>query len=210
MLTLTATPIPRTLAMSLEGIREFSVSPRAAAQLASRNSCARKPSLRAKQLRELKRGGQVFFCITKSRRSQPGLDGRLCPRNARIAHGPDAGPISSESCVTLSQRFNVLVMHDALETGIERNDRDTIITTRRQFACAAHQLRGRVGVAPKGVRVPNLPWGGLTKNAENRLEAIQILMSGALLPGMHDLEIAGAGEVIGESQSATSGWRLRL
>ena len=214
VLTLTATPIPRTLALSLEGIREFSVIATAPQRRLAIKTFVRKESaslVREAVLRELKRGGQVYFLHNEvetiaNRRAR--LAELLPEARIEIAHG-QMGERDLERVMRdfYHQRFNVLLCSTIIETGIDVPTANTIIIHRAdKFGLAQlHQLRGRVGrshhQAYAYLMVPDE--GGLTKNAEKRLEAIQNLeeLGSGFYLAMHDLEIRGAGEVLGENQS---------
>ena len=214
VLTLTATPIPRTLALSLEGIRDFSVIATAPQRRLAIKTFVRKESaslMREAVLRELKRGGQVYFLhneveTIENRRAR--LAELLPEARIEIAHGQmherDLERVMRDF---YQQRFNVLLCSTIIETGIDVPTANTIIIHRAdKFGLAQlHQLRGRVGrshhQAYAYLMVPDE--GGLTKNAEKRLEAIQNLeeLGSGFYLAMHDLEIRGAGEVLGENQS---------
>ena len=214
VLTLTATPIPRTLALSLEGIRDFSVIATAPQRRLAIKTFVRKESaslMREAVLRELKRGGQVYFLhneveTIENRRAR--LAELLPEASIEIAHGQmherDLERVMRDF---YQQRFNVLLCTTIIETGIDVPTANTIIIHRAdKFGLAQlHQLRGRVGrshhQAYAYLMVPDE--GGLTKNAEKRLEAIQNLeeLGSGFYLAMHDLEIRGAGEVLGENQS---------
>ena len=214
VLTLTATPIPRTLAMSLEGIREFSVIATAPQRRLAIKTFVRKESpslMREAILRELKRGGQVYFLhneveTIQNRRAR--LAELLPEARIQVAHGqmPER-ELERVMRDFYQQRFNVLLCSTIIETGIDVPTANTIVIHRAdKFGLAQlHQLRGRVGrshhQAYAYLMVPDE--GGLTKNAEKRLEAIQNLeeLGSGFYLAMHDLEIRGAGEVLGESQS---------
>ena len=214
VLTLTATPIPRTLALSLEGIREFSVIATAPQRRLAIKTFVRKETaslIREAVLRELKRGGQVYFLhneveTIENRRAR--LAELLPEARIEIAHGqmPER-ELERVMRDFYQQRFNVLLCTTIIETGIDVPTSNTIIIHRAdRFGLAQlHQLRGRVGrshhQAYAYLMVPDE--GGLTKNAEKRLEAIQNLeeLGSGFYLAMHDLEIRGAGEVLGESQS---------
>ncbi|MBA2547201.1 MAG: transcription-repair coupling factor, partial [Burkholderiaceae bacterium] len=214
VLTLTATPIPRTLALSLEGIREFSVIATAPQRRLAIKTFVRKESaslMREAVLRELKRGGQVYFLHNEvetidNRRAR--LAELLPEARIEIAHGQmHERELERVMRDFYQQRFNVLLCTTIIETGIDVPTANTIIIHRAdKFGLAQlHQLRGRVGrshhQAYAYLMVPDA--GGLTKNAEKRLEAIQNLeeLGSGFYLAMHDLEIRGAGEVLGENQS---------
>lgn len=214
VLTLTATPIPRTLAMSLEGIRSFSVIATAPEKRLSIKTIVRKESpevIREAVMRELKRGGQVYFlhndvATIENRRQQLA---QLIPE-ARIIVGH--GQMNERELEAVmrdfyQQRYNLLLCTTIIETGIDVPTANTIIMHRAdKFGLAQlHQLRGRVGRSHHQAYAYLLTPGkdAMTDNAQKRLEAIQNLQdlgSGFYL-SMHDLEIRGAGEVLGEQQS---------
>lgn len=214
VLTLTATPIPRTLAMSLEGLRDFSVIATAPQRrLAIKTFVARyaKSLIREAVLRELKRGGQVYFLhndIDTIRNVEEELTQLLPEARIRFAHGQ-----MRERDLELAMRdfyqgrFNVLLCTTIIETGIDIPTANTIIINRAdRFGLAQlHQLRGRVGrshhQAYAYLLLPDE--GNITTGAKKRLEAIQSMeeLGSGFFLAMHDLEIRGAGEVLGDSQS---------
>jgi len=214
VLTLTATPIPRTLAMSLEGLRDFSVIATAPERrLAIKTFVARhnKPLIREAALRELKRGGQIYFLhndIDTIRHVEESLAKQLPEARIRVAHGQmrerDLEHVMRDF---YQQRFNVLLCTTIIETGIDIPTANTIIINRAdKFGLAQlHQLRGRVGrshhQAYAYLLLPDE--GNITAAATKRLEAIQMMeeLGSGFFLAMHDLEIRGAGEVLGESQS---------
>jgi transcription-repair coupling factor (superfamily II helicase) len=214
VLTLTATPIPRTLALSMEGMREFSVIATAPQRRLAIKTFVRQESqslIREACLRELKRGGQIYFLhneveTIENRRAR--LAELVPEARIEIAHG-QMGERELERVMRdfYQQRFNVLLCTTIIETGIDVPSANTIVIHRAdKFGLAQlHQLRGRVGrshhQAYAYLMVPGE--GGMTKNAEKRLEAIQNLeeLGSGFYLAMHDLEIRGAGEVLGESQS---------
>ncbi len=214
VLTLTATPIPRTLAMSLEGIRDFSVIATAPQRRLAIKTFVRRESsgtIREALMRELKRGGQAYFLhneveTIENRRAQLA---ELVPE-ARIAVAHGQMPERELERVMrdfLQQRFNVLLCTTIIETGIDVPTANTIVIHRAdRFGLAQlHQLRGRVGrshhQAYAYLMVPDEK--AMTRDAVKRLEAIQALeeLGSGFYLAMHDLEIRGAGEVLGESQS---------
>lgn len=214
VLTLTATPIPRTLAMSLEGIRDFSVIATAPQKrLAIRTFVRRESdaSMREALLRELKRGGQAYFLHneveTIENRRRRLAD--LVPE-ARIAVAHGQMPERELERVMRDfhqQRFNVLLCTTIIETGIDVPSANTIVIHRAdRFGLAQlHQLRGRVGrshhQAYAYLLIPDE--SAITRDAMKRLEAIQSMeeLGSGFYLAMHDLEIRGAGEVLGDSQS---------
>ncbi|MCX7901580.1 MAG: transcription-repair coupling factor [Burkholderiaceae bacterium] len=214
VLTLTATPIPRTLALSLEGIREFSVIATAPQKRLAIKTFVRRESpslIREACLRELKRGGQIYFLhneveTIENRRAR--LAELVPEARIEVAHGqmPER-ELERVMRDFYQQRFNLLLCTTIIETGIDVPSANTILIHRAdRFGLAQlHQLRGRVGrshhQAYAYLLVPDEE--AITQNAQKRLEAIQNLQelgSGFYL-AMHDLEIRGAGEVLGEAQS---------
>ena len=214
VLTLTATPIPRTLAMSLEGLRDFSViatAPQRRLSIKTFVSNYDRGVIREAVLRELKRGGQVYFLHNEVSTIQNILETltELLPEaRIRVAHG-QMGERDLEAVMRdfYHQRFNVLLCTTIIETGIDIPTANTIIMNRAdRFGLAQmHQLRGRVGrshhQAYAYLLVDSIE--GLTAQAKKRLEAIQAMeqLGSGFYLAMHDLEIRGAGEVLGESQS---------
>ena len=214
VLTLTATPIPRTLAMSLEGLRDFSVIATAPQRrLAIKTFVSRhsRPLIREAVLRELKRGGQTYFLhndIDSIEHVAEVLAKLLPEAHIRIAHGQmrerDLEHVMRDF---YQQRFNVLLCSTIIETGIDVPTANTIIINRAdRFGLAQlHQLRGRVGRSHhQAYAYLLLPEeGNVTAQAKKRLEAIQMMeeLGSGFFLAMHDLEIRGAGEVLGEAQS---------
>jgi transcription-repair coupling factor (superfamily II helicase) len=214
VLTLTATPIPRTLGMALEGLRDFSVIATAPQRrLAIKTFVARysKGLMREAILRELKRGGQIYFLhndIDTIVQIEENLT-RLVPEaRIRIAHGQmRERELEMAMRDFYQQHFNILLCTTIIETGIDVPTANTIIINRAdRFGLAQlHQLRGRVGrshhQAYAYLLLPDE--GEITTQAKKRLEAIQSMeeLGSGFFLAMHDLEIRGAGEVLGDSQS---------
>jgi transcription-repair coupling factor (superfamily II helicase) len=214
VLTLTATPIPRTLGMALEGLRDLSVIATAPQRRLSIKTFVRNEStgtIREAVLRELKRGGQVYFLHNEVETIQARRDklAELLPE-ARIAVAHGQMPERELERVMrdfVAQRHNLLLCSTIIETGIDVPSANTIVISRAdKFGLAQlHQLRGRVGrshhQAYAYLLVPDVE--GLTKQAAQRLEAIQQMeeLGSGFYLAMHDLEIRGAGEVLGENQS---------
>lgn len=214
VLTLTATPIPRTLAMSLEGLRDFSVIATAPQRRLAIKTFVNRLSegvIREACLRELKRGGQIYFLHNEIGTIQPMHDklARLLPEaRIQIAHGQmRERELEHVMKDFYQQRFNLLLCTTIIETGIDIPTANTIIINRAdRFGLAQlHQLRGRVGrshhQAYAYLLVPEEE--ALGAQARKRLEAIQTMeeLGAGFYLAMHDLEIRGAGEVLGESQS---------
>ena len=214
VLTLTATPIPRTLAMSLEGLRDFSVIATAPEKrLAIKTFVTRDSAgiIREACLRELKRGGQIYFLhneVATIERMQQRLSEILPEARIAIAHGQmrerDLERVMREF---LQQRHNLLLCSTIIETGIDIPTANTIIINRADnFGLAQlHQLRGRVGRSHHQAYAYLLTpeEGALSSAAKKRLEAIQMMeqLGSGFYLAMQDLEIRGAGEVLGDSQS---------
>jgi transcription-repair coupling factor (superfamily II helicase) len=214
VLTLTATPIPRTLGMALEGLRDLSVIATAPQRRLAIKTFVRTESsgtIREAVLRELKRGGQVYFLHNEVETIQARHDKlvELLPE-ARIAIAHGQMPERELERVMrdfVAQRHNLLLCSTIIETGIDVPTANTIVMSRAdKFGLAQlHQLRGRVGrshhQAYAYLMVPDVE--GLTKAAAQRLEAIQSMeeLGSGFYLAMHDLEIRGAGEVLGDHQS---------
>jgi transcription-repair coupling factor (superfamily II helicase) len=214
VLTLTATPIPRTLAMSLEGIRDFSViatAPQRRLAIKTFVSTFSTGIVREAALRELKRGGQIYFLhndIDTIRTTAERLAQLLPEARIAVAHG-QMGERELEHVMRdfYAQRVNLLVCSTIIETGIDVPTANTIIIDRAdRFGLAQlHQLRGRVGRSHHQAYAYLLtpPHEALSTQAKKRLEAIQMMedLGSGFYLAMHDLEIRGAGEVLGDEQS---------
>ena len=214
ILTLTATPIPRTLAMSLEGLRDFSIiatAPQRRLSIKTFVSAYSQGVIREAVLRELKRGGQVYFLhneVDTIANMQEKLETLLPEARIRVAHG-QMGERELEAVMRdfYQQRFNILLCTTIIETGIDVPTANKIFMNRAdRFGLAQlHQLRGRVGRSHHQAYAYLLvdSMDGLTVQANKRLEAIQAMeqLGSGFYLAMHDLEIRGAGEVLGESQS---------
>jgi transcription-repair coupling factor (superfamily II helicase) len=214
VLTLTATPIPRTLGMALEGLRDLSVIATAPQRRLSIKTFVRTESsgtIREAVLRELKRGGQVYFLhndVATIAHRRETLQALVPEARIAIAHGqmPER-ELESVMRDFVAQRHNLLLCSTIIETGIDVPTANTIVMSRAdKFGLAQlHQLRGRVGrshhQAYAYLMVPDVE--GLTTQAAMRLEAIQAMeeLGSGFYLAMHDLEIRGAGEVLGENQS---------
>jgi transcription-repair coupling factor (superfamily II helicase) len=214
VLTLTATPIPRTLALSLEGMRDFSVIATAPERrLAIKTFVAPQSEglVREAVLRELRRGGQVYYLHNEVETIEHAHDrlAKLLPEaRLAVAHGQmRERELERVMRDFTQQRSNVLICSTIIETGIDIPTANTIVIHRAdRFGLAQlHQLRGRVGrshhQAYAYLLVPELE--SLGSQAKKRLEAIQMMeeLGSGFYLAMHDLEIRGAGEVLGESQS---------
>jgi len=214
VLTLTATPIPRTLGMSLEGIRDFSVIATAPQKRLAIKTFVRredKSTIREALLRELKRGGQAYFLhneVETIHNRRAALEELVPEARIAVAHGQMPERELEEVMKGFyQQRYNVLLCTTIIETGIDVPTANTIIIHRadRLGLAQLHQLRGRVGRSHHQAYAYLLtPFeDAMTTNAKKRLEAIQAMeeLGSGFFLAMHDLEIRGTGEVLGESQS---------
>jgi transcription-repair coupling factor (superfamily II helicase) len=214
VLTLTATPIPRTLAMSLEGIRDFSAIATAPLKRLAVKTFVQPFShglIREAVLRELKRGGQVYFLhneVDTIDNLKETLQKLLPEARIRVGHGQMAErDLEQVMRDFYQQRFDVLLCTTIIETGIDVPSANTILINRAdKFGLAQlHQLRGRVGRSHHQAFAYLLVEEGrtLTPQAQKRLEAIQLMeeLGAGFHLAMHDLEIRGAGEVLGDKQS---------
>jgi transcription-repair coupling factor (superfamily II helicase) len=214
VLTLTATPIPRTLNMALGGLRDLSLITTApAARLAIKTFVIEwhASTLREAALRELRRGGQVYFVHNEVRTIEKIADEvrTLIPEaSVRVGHGQMRERDLEQLMVDFyHRRFGVLVCTTIIESGIDVPTANTIVINRadRLGLAQLHQLRGRVGrshhrayaylIAP--------PRQALPLDAVKRLEAIEAMeeLGAGFVLATHDLEIRGAGELLGEQQS---------
>ncbi|RPI12358.1 MAG: transcription-repair coupling factor [Lysobacterales bacterium] len=214
VLTLTATPIPRTLNMALGGLRDLSlITTPPAARLSIKTFVSEwnAPVIREACLRELRRGGQVYFVHN----SVDTIDAtaqqlaELVPE-ARIAIGHGQMRERDLEQVMLDfyhRRANVLLCTTIIESGIDVPTANTIIIDRAdRFGLAQlHQLRGRVGRSHHQAYAYLItpPPNTMTSDAKKRLEAIESLedLGAGFVLATHDLEIRGAGELLGEGQS---------
>ncbi|MBP6189053.1 MAG: transcription-repair coupling factor [Azonexus sp.] len=214
VLTLTATPIPRTLAMSMEGLRDFSVIATAPQKrLAIKTFVSRFSDgiIREAVLRELKRGGQVYFLhneVDTIDNMREKLEKLVPEARIVIGHGQmNERELERVMRDFTGQRANVLLCTTIIETGIDNPHANTILINRSEkFGLAQlHQLRGRVGRSHHQAYAYLLVQDekALTKQAKMRLEAIQAMeeLGSGFFLAMHDLEIRGAGEVLGDNQS---------
>ncbi|WP_219951375.1 transcription-repair coupling factor [Dickeya zeae] len=214
ILTLTATPIPRTLNMAMSGIRDLSIIATPPARRLAVKTFVREYDnlvVREAMLREILRGGQVYYLYNDVENIEKAAQrlSELVPE-ARIAIGH--GQMRERDLERVMndfhhQRFNVLVCTTIIETGIDIPSANTIIIERADhFGLAQlHQLRGRVGrshhQAYAYLLTPNPK--AMSSDAHKRLEAIASLedLGAGFALATHDLEIRGAGELLGEDQS---------
>ena len=214
VLTLTATPIPRTLNMALGGLRDLSlITTPPAERLAIKTFVIEwhGPTLREAVLRELRRGGQIYFVHNEIRTIEKiaaEVQTLVPEAGVRIGHGQMRERDLEQLMVDFyHRRFDLLLCTTIIESGIDVPTANTIIINRADHMGLAqlHQLRGRVGrshhrayaylIAP--------PRKALAGDAAKRLEAIESMeeLGAGFVLATHDLEIRGAGELLGEQQS---------
>lgn len=214
LLTLTATPIPRTLNMSLSGLRDLSIiatPPVARHPIKTFLSPWNDPLIGEACQREIKRGGQVYFLhneVHTIENTAARIEKLLPQARIRIAHGQmRERELEAVMRDFYHQRFNILVCTTIIESGIDVPSANTIIIDRADKLGLAqlHQLRGRVGRSHHRAYAYLLtpPARSLTVDARKRLEAIESMeeLGAGFTLATHDLEIRGAGELLGEEQS---------
>ena len=214
VLTLTATPIPRTLNMALGGLREMSlIATPPAERLAIKTFSGEwnDATIREACLRELRRGGQVYFVHNEVRDIDKfAADlARLVPEaEIRVGHGQMRERELEQLMVDFyHRRFNLLVCTTIIESGIDVPTANTILIDRAdRFGLAQlHQLRGRVGRSHHRAYAYLItpPRKAMSQDALRRLEALESLeeLGAGFVLATHDLEIRGAGELLGEGQS---------
>ena len=214
ILTLTATPIPRTLNLSLSGLRDISIiatAPRQRLTIRTFVSEWGESLIREGFLREIRRGGQIYF-LHNEVRSMPAMQEKLSEiipeARIRIAHGqmPER-QLEHIMQDFYHQRFNVLLCSTIIESGIDIPSANTIFINRGdRFGLAQmHQLRGRVGRSHHQAYCYVMVQSrrSITADAERRLEALETLdeLGSGFALAMSDMEIRGTGELLGESQS---------
>ncbi|WP_299230751.1 transcription-repair coupling factor [uncultured Halomonas sp.] len=214
ILTMTATPIPRTLNMAMSGIRDLSIiATPPARRLSVKTFVQRREEAVLKEaiLREILRGGQVYFLHNEVKTIETAAETvrELVPEaRVGVAHGqlPERA-LERVMSDFYHKRFNVLVCSTIIETGIDVPSANTILIERAdKFGLAQlHQLRGRVGRSHHQAYAYLLtpPPKAMTRDAIKRLEAIgaaEDLGAGFTLAS-HDMEIRGAGELLGDEQS---------
>ncbi|WP_070886867.1 transcription-repair coupling factor [Pseudomonas argentinensis] len=214
ILTLTATPIPRTLNMAVSGMRDLSIIATPPARRLSVRTFVmeqNKPTIKEALLRELLRGGQVYYLhndVKTIEKCAADLAELVPEARIGIGHGQmHERELEQVMGDFYHKRFNVLIASTIIETGIDVPSANTIIIERAdKFGLAQlHQLRGRVGRSHHQAYAYLLtpPRKQMTDDAQKRLEAIanaQDLGAGFVL-ATHDLEIRGAGELLGDGQS---------
>ena len=214
ILTLTATPIPRTLNMAMSGMRDLSIIATPPAKRLAVKTFVRQYNedlIKEAIMRETNRGGQVYFLhnnvATIEQRAKE-IEALMPDVRVVVAHGQmrerDLERIMSDF---YHQRFNVLLCTTIIETGIDVPTANTIIMERadRLGLAQLHQLRGRVGRSHHQAYAYLLtpPPKSITKDAIKRLEAIESLedLGAGFALATHDLEIRGAGELLGDDQT---------
>jgi transcription-repair coupling factor (superfamily II helicase) len=216
MLTLTATPIPRTLNMAFSGMRDLSIIATPPARRLAPKTFGQEhtgESIKEAILRELLRGGQVYFLhneVDTIERTAENIRNLVPEARVAVAHGQ----MRERELEQVMQQFyhkeyNVLVCSTIIETGIDVPNANTILIERADKLGLAqlHQLRGRVGrshhQAYAYLLVPSLK--GLKGDAEKRLDAISRAsnLGAGFMLATEDLEIRGAGELLGEQQSGS-------
>ena len=214
ILTLTATPIPRTLNMALGSLRELSLittPPESRLTIKTFVTQWQAPLLREACQREMKRGGQIFFVhnrVEDIKKQAQRLQEIVPDAKMRIAHGQMREQELEQIMLDFShRRFHILVCTSIIESGIDIPSANTIIINRAdRFGLAQlHQLRGRVGRSHHKAFAYLLtpPENIITADAAKRLEAIEAMedLGAGFVLATHDLEIRGAGELLGEQQT---------
>ena len=214
ILTLTATPIPRTLNMALGGLRDMSlITTPPAERLAVKTFVSEWNDVLIREacLREIKRGGQVYFIHNRVEdigKIEQQLEMLVPEAKIRIGHGqmPER-ELEQVMFDFYHRRFNILLCTTIVESGIDVPSANTIIINRAdRFGLAQlHQLRGRVGRSHHRAYayLVSPPKAVMTADAVKRLEAIDSLedLGAGFTLATHDLEIRGAGELLGDEQS---------
>jgi transcription-repair coupling factor (superfamily II helicase) len=214
ILTLTATPIPRTLNMALSGLRDLSViasPPTQRHAIKTFISEWNDSQIQEACLREIKRGGQVYFLHNDVKTIEKTCDTlrKLVPEaRVEFAHGQMRERDLEQVMLDFyHQRFNLLVCTTIIESGIDVPSANTIIINRADKLGLAqlHQIRGRVGRSHHRAYAYLItpPHSLMTEDAIKRLEAIESLedLGVGFTLATHDLEIRGAGELLGDEQS---------
>ncbi|MDA3921515.1 MAG: transcription-repair coupling factor [Salinisphaera sp.] len=214
LLTLTATPIPRTLNMSLSGLRDLSIiATPPESRLAIETFVSRGDGALIQEAvrREMRRGGQIYYLHNKVKdieRKAAELAELVPEARIRIAHGQmHERELESAMLDFYHRRFDILLCTTIVESGIDVPSANTIIIDRADtFGLAQlHQLRGRVGRSHHRAYAYLLTpeASAMTPDAQKRLDALASLadLGAGFALATHDLEIRGAGELLGEGQS---------
>lgn len=213
-LTLTATPIPRTLNSALSGLRDLSIiatPPKTRLTVKTQVMEWDSSLINEACTREIQRGGQVYFLHNEVQTIEAMAEQiqKINPSaRVRVAHGQMHEKELQDVMVDFyKQRFNILVCTTIIESGIDIPSANTIIINRADKLGLAqlHQLRGRVGRSHhKAFAFMLIPgWKAISKDAKKRLEAIESLedLGSGFTLATHDMEIRGSGELLGEEQS---------
>jgi len=214
VLTLTATPIPRTLSMAMEGLREFSIistPPQKRLSIKTFHTEYSEGIIKEAATREFKRGGQVYFLhneVDTIHSMREKLEKMLPDARIAVAHGQlRERELEHVMRDFYNQHYNLLLCTTIIETGIDVPTANTIILNKAdKFGLAQmHQLRGRVGRSHHQAYTYLLTDADrkITPQAQKRLDAIQLMedLGAGFHLAMHDLEIRGAGELLGDNQS---------
>ena len=214
VLTLTATPIPRTLNMAMGGLRDLSlITTPPAERLAVKTFVLEwnETVVREASLREIRRGGQIYFVhntIDTIEKTAQAIRELVPEANVAVGHGQMRERDLEQLMLDFyHRRFNVLVCTTIIESGIDVPTANTIIIDRAdRFGLAQiHQLRGRVGRSHHRACAYLItpPRQAATADAVKRLEALESLeeLGAGFTLATHDLEIRGAGELLGDEQS---------
>lgn len=211
-MSLTATPIPRSLSMAMEGVRDFAIIATPPQKRLAVNTivCNEDNQIFNDAIyRELRRGGQMFFLYNdvesiyemylKLQRQFPEI-------NIAIAHGQmEEKHLEQTIRDFIAHKYNMLLCSTIIETGIDISNANTIFIYRADKLGLAqlHQLRGRVGRSHHQAYCYLIVPENITKDAAKRIEAIQSTskLGAGFNLALHDLEIRGAGEILGEKQS---------
>ncbi len=214
VLTLSATPIPRTLNMAVSALRDLSIIATPPSRRLAVKTFVQpwsNATIQEACLREIKRGGQVFFLhneVESIGRIVRQLEELIPEAKVQMGHGQmSERELERVMLDFYHHRFNILVCTTIIETGIDIPTANTIIINRAdRFGLAQlYQLRGRVGrshhKAYAYLLIPNK--GGMSKDAEKRLDALSSIeeLGAGFTLAVHDLEIRGAGELLGDEQS---------
>ena len=214
ILTLTATPIPRTLNMAMAGLRDLSIiatPPVARHPIKTFVSAWNDALIQEAVLRELKRGGQVYFLhneVETIENQAQKLEALIPQARVQVAHGQlRERELERVMRDFYHQRFNLLVCTTIIESGIDVPSANTIVINRADKLGLAqlHQLRGRVGRSHHRAYAYLItpPAKTMTADAKKRLDAIAAMedLGAGFTLATHDLEIRGAGELLGDEQS---------
>jgi transcription-repair coupling factor (superfamily II helicase) len=215
-LTLTATPIPRTLNMAMSGLRDMSLiatPPQDRKAIRTFVNKFDEQQIREAVLREIQRGGQVYFVhnrVQSIHSMEKFLKGLLPSVSVVVAHGRmHEGQLEKVMLEFIERRAQVLLSTSIIESGLDISSANTMIVNRAdQFGLSQlYQLRGRVGRSKERAYAYLLvPHGrAVTKDAERRLEVLQAFteLGAGFTIASHDLEIRGAGSLLGKEQSGS-------